>query len=175
MSRAKSCLMSMPIFHPWLARRNSEIPRTEGGRRGREEWSPSWGLGEAAERREGRGIWEREMFRTLLWAKKLRTRNSRGVLCRAWLCDEARTAAKRQSGRERPRLPPPGPGPGPSTMGVAHAPAACLVCPDEVVRARAIDGTRCEYRNRHSDGHAQHVETVAAIVHIFLNRRMPCL
>ena len=50
------------------------------------------------------------MFRTLLWAKKLRTRNSRGVLCRAWLCDEARTAAKRQSGRERPRLPlPPDP------------------------------------------------------------------
>ena len=73
-----------------------------------------------------------------------------------------------------PGCHPPDPVPGPSTMGVAHAPAACLVCPDEVVRARAIDGTRCESRNRHSDGHAQHVETVAAIVHIFLNRRMPC-
>ena len=30
MSRAKCCLISMPIFHPWLARRRSEIPRTEG-------------------------------------------------------------------------------------------------------------------------------------------------
>ena len=117
MSRAKFCLISMPIFHPWLARRSSEVPRTEGGPQGREEWSPSWGLGEARERREARGICEREMFRTLLWVKKLLTRNSRGVLCRACLCDEARTAAKSQPGRERPRLPPPGPGPGPSTMG----------------------------------------------------------
>jgi hypothetical protein len=60
MSRAKSCLISMPIFHRWLARRSSEVPRTEGGPQGREEWSPSWGLGEARERREARGVCEEQ-------------------------------------------------------------------------------------------------------------------
>src|SRR6266540_5944544 len=162
MSRVKSCLISMPTFHPWLARRSWEIPRREGGPQDREEWSPSWVLGEARERRDATGVRERAMLRTLLWAKKLLPRNSRGVLCRACMCDEARRAAKWQPGRERPPLAPPGPGPGPSTTGVAHAPAACLVCPDEVVRARAIFGARGEYRNTQSDGHAQHVETVAA-------------
>jgi len=166
--------MSMPISHPWLAPLSLHIVRRKGGTQTREERSPSWCAQQGPVALDD-GTWRSDrVSRMLLKASELVTPRSRGVLCRAWLCDEARTAAKRQSGRERPRLPPPGPGPGPSTMGVAHAPAACLVCPDEVVRARAIDGTRCEYRNRHSDGHAQHVETVAAIVHIFLNRRMPC-
>ena len=107
----------MPIFHPWLARRKSEIPRTEGGRRGREEWSPSWGLGEAGERREAMGVCERETFRKLLWVRQLLTGNSRGVLCRACVCDEARSAERWQPGRERPPLPPPGPGPGPCREG----------------------------------------------------------
>ena len=56
---------------------------TEGGPQGREEWSPSWGLGETGERRKARGVCEREMFRKLLWVKQLPTGNSRGVLCRA--------------------------------------------------------------------------------------------
>src|SRR5215208_6565913 len=117
MSRAKRWFISMPIFHPWLARRNSEIPRTEGGRRGREEWSPSWGLGEAGERREAMGVWESETFRKLLWVRELLTGNSRGVLCRTCVCDEARSAERWQPGRERPPLPPPGPGPGPVGRG----------------------------------------------------------
>jgi len=167
--------MFMPISHPWLAPLSPRIAGTEGGTQTREERSPSWGLGEAREQRGARGVCETEMFRRLLWGRKLRTRNSRGVLCRAWVRRQSATAVEREPGRERPPLPPPEPGPEPFREGVVHAPAACLVCPDEVVRARAIDGTRCEYRNRQSDGHAQYVETVAAIVHIFLNRRLPCL
>src|SRR5215204_3640237 len=143
MSRAKRWFICMPIFHPWLARRKSEIPRTEGGRRGREEWSPFWGLGEAGERREAMGVCERETFRKLLWVRQLLTGNSRGVLCRACVCDEARSAERWQPGRERPPLPPPGPGPGPCREGVAHAPAACLVRPDRRDRALVVDTTQC--------------------------------
>jgi hypothetical protein len=86
--------------------------------------------------------------------------------------NSTRGETSRQPGRERPRSGCPRLRPTAGRAWVAHAPAACLVCPDEVVRARAIDGTRCEYRNRQSDGHAQHVETVAAVVHIFPNRRV---
>src|ERR687892_1356132 len=77
MSRAKRWFISMPIFHRWLARRNSEIPRTEGGRRGREEWSPSWGLGEAGEGGEGQGGWGGGELRKVLWGGQLLTRKLR--------------------------------------------------------------------------------------------------
>ena len=59
--------MSMHISPPWLARRSSEVPLTDGGPQGREEWSPSWGLGEARERREARGVCARP------WARQYRS------------------------------------------------------------------------------------------------------
>jgi hypothetical protein len=166
--------MFMPISHPWLAPRSPRIAGTEGGTQTREERSPSWCAQQVAVALDDRWWRSDRGSRMLLKASELATPRSRGVLCRAWVRRQSATTVEREPGRERPPLPPPGPGPGPCGGGVVHAPAACLVCPDEVVRARAIDGTRCEYRNRQSDGHAQYVETVAAIVHIFLNRRMPC-
>ena len=166
--------MFMPISHPWLAPRSPRIAGTEGGTQTREERSPSWCAQQGPVALDD-GTWRSErVSRMLLKASELVTPRSRGVFCRALVRRESATTVEREPGRERPPLPPPEPGPGPCRAGVVHAPAACLVCPDEVVRARAIDGTRCEYRNRQSDGHAQYVETVAAIVHIFLNRRMPC-
>ena len=166
--------MFMPISHPWLAPPSPGIAGTEGGTQTREERSPSWCAHEGPALMDDRGWWRESLSRKLLRAGGLLTPRSRGVLCRAWVRRQSATTVEREPGRERPPLPPPEPGPGPCRAGVVHAPAACLVCPDEVVRARGIDGPRCEYRNRQSDGHAQYVETVAAIVHIFLNRRMPC-
>lgn len=88
-----------------------------GGRQGREYWSPSWVLGEADEGPEPMGVCGSEMSRKLLWVAKLWTQNSRGVLCRACVCDEAWPAAKWQPGRERPPLPPPDPVPSPFGRG----------------------------------------------------------
>ena len=182
--------MFMPISHPWLAPRSPRIAGTEGGTQTREERSPSWCAQQVAVALDDRWWRSDRGSRMLLKASELATPRSRGVLCRAWVRRQSATTVEREPGGGRPPQapppprppprrvggvgPPPEPGPGPCRAGVVHAPAACLVCPDEVVRARAIDGTRCEYRNRQSDGHAQYVETVAAIVHIFLNRRMPC-
>ena len=166
--------MFMPISHPWLAPRSPRIAGTEGGTQTREERSPSWCAQQVAVALDDRRWRSDRGSRMSLKASELVTPISRGVLCRACVRRQSATTVEREPGRERPPLPPPEPGPEPFRAGVVHAPAACFVCPDEVVRARAIDGTRCEYRNRQSDGHAQHVETVAAIVHIFLNRRMPC-
>jgi hypothetical protein len=166
--------MSMPISHPWSARRNSPVSRKVGGTQTREQCSPSWCRAPSAEARKDHGGCASELSRRWLPLNGLRRLNSRGGLCRACMRCGAASRLEPQPGRERPPLPPPGPGPEPVLTGVAHAPAACLVCPDEVVRARAIDKTRRESRNRQSDGRAQHVETVAAIVHIFLNRRALC-
>jgi hypothetical protein len=112
-----------------------------GGRQGREELSPSWVPGGADERPEPMAVCGSEMSRKSLWVAGLLTQNSRGVLCRACVCDEGPSAAKWQPGRERPPLPPPGHGPEPFRQGVAHAPAACLVCPDERDRAVVVDTT----------------------------------
>jgi hypothetical protein len=166
--------MSMPTSHPWLAPHSLRIGRREGGTQTREERSPSWCADEGIALMDDRGWWLESVMRKLLTAGRLLTPRSRGVLCRAWVRDQPSTTVDGQPGRERPPLPPPGPGPEPSTTGVAHAPAACLVCPDEVVRARAIDMTCRVSWNSQSDGRALHVETVAAVVHVFLNRRVPC-
>ena len=166
--------MFMPISHPWLAPRSPRIAGTEGGTQTREQRSPSRCAQQVAVALDDRRWWSDSGSRMLLKASELVTPISRGVLCRACVRRQSATTVEREPGRERPPLPPPEPGPGPCRAGVVHAPAACLVCPDEVVRARAIDGTRCKYRNRQFDGHAQYVDTVAAVVHIFLNWRMPC-
>lgn len=166
--------MSTPISHPWLARRNSANARKEGEQQVREQLSPSWLRAQAADSCQARTVGASGLSPRLLSLKELWPCNSRGVFCRACVGGGGSSAAKWQSGRERPPLPPPGPGPGPVLTGVAHAPAACLACPDEVVRARTIHKTRREARNSHSDGRAQRLETVTAVVHVFLNRRVPC-
>ena len=166
--------MSMPISHPWLARRSSANARREGGQQVREQLSPSWLRAQAGDRCHAGTVCASGLPRRVLSLKELRPWNSRGVFCRACANGAGPSAAKWQPGRERPPLPPSGPGPEPVVTGVAHAPAACLVCPDEVVRARAIHKTGREFPNRQSDGHVQHVEIVAAVVHVFLNRRVPC-
>jgi hypothetical protein len=64
------------------------------------------------------GVCERETFRKLLWVRQLLTGNSRGVLCRACVCDEARSVEKWQPGREGdPLCHPPVPVPGPVGRG----------------------------------------------------------
>jgi hypothetical protein len=166
--------MSMPISHPWLARRRPVSARRVGGQRIREQLSPSWGLRGWSDVRESRRGPATELSRRWLLVNRLRTLNSRGGLCRACVRGGGATTVMQQPGRERPPLPPPGPGPEGVLTGVAHAPAACPVCPDKVVRARTIQKTHREFRNRQSDGNAKHVETVAAVVHVFLNRRVPC-
>ena len=166
--------MSMPISHLWSARRNSGVARKVGGTQTREECSPSWRLRGWSGAIEGRRGCASEVSRRWLLVNGLRTLNSRGGLCRACVRGGGATKVKQQPGRERPPLPPPGPGPEGVLTGVAHTPAACPVCPDKVVRARTIQKTHREFRNRQSDGNAKHVETVAAVVHVFLNRRVLC-
>jgi hypothetical protein len=133
--------MSMPISHPWLARRRSVIARSVGGQHVREQLSPSWDPRGWTDVRESRRGPASELSRRWLLVNRLRTLNSRGGLCRACVRAEGATVVEQQPGRERPPLPPPGPRPGPVMTGVAHAPAACLVCPDRVVRARTIQKT----------------------------------
>ena len=140
--------MSMPISHPWLALRNLRIGRREGGTQTREERSPSWCADEAPALIDDGGWWRESVPRKLLRPGGLLTPRSRGVLCRACVWDEARSAGRWQPGRERPPLPPPGPGPGPCREGVAHAPAACLVRPDKRDRALVVDRTRCMVAQR---------------------------
>jgi hypothetical protein len=43
-----------------------------------------------------------------------------------------------------------------------------------VVRARTIQKNHREFRKRQSEGNAKHVQTVAAVVYVFLNRRVLC-
>jgi hypothetical protein len=158
--------MFMPISHPWSAPRSSAIASKKGGTQTREQCSPSWAVVHCGRRHGDGGRCASEPPRSCLSLNRLRTRSSRGGLCRACVRAEAATVVEQQPGRERPPLPPPGPRPGPVLTGVAHAPAACLVCPDKVVRARTIQKTHREFRNRQSDGNAKHVETVAAVVHV---------
>ena len=102
--------MSMPISHPWLARR-SDRPKG-GGTQTREERSPSWCADEGSALMDERG-WRRDsLSRKLLGASGLLAARSRGVLCRAWVRDEPATTVNGQPGRERPPLPPPDPVPG---------------------------------------------------------------
>jgi hypothetical protein len=129
-----------------------------GGTQTREQCSPSWGVAQSSDAREDHRGYESELSYRSLSLNRLRTPNSRGDLCRACVRGGTTTTVEQQPGRERPPLPPPGPGPEPGLTGVVHAPAACLVCPDEVVRARGIHKTRRESRNKQSDGHAQHFE-----------------
>src|SRR5262245_4634331 len=136
--------MSMLISHPWLARLSSAIAPKEGGQQVREQLSPSWLRTLAGDGRQARTVRAGGLLRGALSLKQLRPWCSRGVFCRACVRRGGPSAVKWQPGRERPPLPPPGPGPGPILTGVAHAPAACLVCPDQVVRERTIHTTRCE-------------------------------
>jgi hypothetical protein len=75
--------MSMPISHPWLARRRPVSARRVGGQRIREQLSPSWGLRGWSDVRESRRLPVRELSRRWLLVNRLRTLNSRGGLCRA--------------------------------------------------------------------------------------------
>ena len=166
--------MSMSISPPWLARRNSATLREKGGPQVPDEWAPSRLLVPALDVRGRTGQWARERRRRWLSLKELRIANSRGVFCRACVRTESSTAAKWQSGRERPPLPPPGPGPEQSLTGVAHAPAACLVCPDERVLARVVDTTLCRSCIGQPARRAQRIEAVACRCLYFLNRRTLC-
>lgn len=138
--------MSMPISHPWLAPRSPRIAGTDGGTQTREERSPSWCTQPGPVALTDRTWRSDPVSRMLLNASELLAPKSRGVLCRASLRRQSASTEERQPGRERPPLPPPGPGPGPCREGVAHAPAACLVCPDKLVRAHVVDTTRCMVR-----------------------------
>lgn len=151
-----------------------------GGTQTREECSPSWGLEQSSDARKDHRGYLNELSRRWLSLNGLRTTNPRGGVCRACVRGGAETTVEQQPGRERPPLPPPGPGPEPSQTGVAHAPATCLVCPDEVVRIVRTKWSAHAPSTRHvaspaigSPMDSQHVETVAAVVHVFLNRRLP--
>ena len=159
--------MFMPISHPWLAPRSPRIAGTEGGTQTREERSPSWCAQQVAVALDDRRWRSERVSRMLLKGSELVTPRSRGVLCRACVRRQSATIVKREPGRERPPLPPPEPGPEPCRAGVVHAPAACLVCPDRRVRARAVDTTRCSFATGSPIRRALRVENGAATVATF--------
>src|ERR671934_3167601 len=60
----------------------------------------------------------------------------------------SRISVGRQPGRERPRIGCPRLRPTAVPRGVAHAPAACLVCPDARTLALVVGTTQCWFRKR---------------------------
>jgi len=166
--------MSMPISHPWLAPRSLRIARTEGGTQTREECSPSLDLLMATVAAGTSDASTADVCCRLLIMRQLRTHKPRGVLCRASDYGESANTVVRQPGRERPPLPPPEPGPEPCSKGVAHAPAACLVRPDEWAFAHVVDTTRCRTHSRPPARRAQRLEAVTTVALTFLNGRAPC-
>ena len=125
----------MPISHPWLARRELGDAANGGGDgQRRSSGPPAWGLGEAGERRGDERYARHETCGPgVVGEASCGDGESRGVFCRARGGMTAGRSEIGEPGRERPPCSPLSDPLPARSEGVAHAPAACLVCPDEVV------------------------------------------
>jgi hypothetical protein len=166
--------MSMPISHPWSARRSSAGAPKEGGQRVREQLSPSWLRAQTTDGCPARTARASVLLRRSLSLKELRSWNSRGVLCRACVRGDGPSAAKWQPGRERPPLPPSRWGSNPRRGGSLTPRLRVLSVRTHGPSHSSSEGHSAGSAKGLASRRAQRRETVTTAALSFLNGRTPC-